>query len=334
MLSALILNIVNSILFVKFYKLFTKILNLFDKPNYRKIHKKPVSQLGGFIFFTNFLIIFLLNFVDVYNFDVNYSQRLIFILFFCYSLIFLLGYLDDKFDINSYTKTIILIILISLVVFSDQKAQITKLVFSFDQKIYLGSLSLIFTIFCIFIFINAFNMFDGINCQASLFTFLIILFLFYNGANLNLLLPIIVSNFFFLFYNFKNKIYLGNNGSYSISFILGCVIITEYNNPNNIIYADHVALMLFLPIIDLLRLFLLRLFKGKNPFKADNEHIHHLILKKCSNLNTIFIIAMFNFLPTVINFYLYKTIYILFILFFIYLAFIYYFDGFRLKLSS
>ena len=56
MLSALILNIVNSILFVKFYKLFTKILNLFDKPNYRKIHKKPVSQLGGFFnyFFIKF----------------------------------------------------------------------------------------------------------------------------------------------------------------------------------------------------------------------------------------------------------------------------------------
>jgi UDP-GlcNAc:undecaprenyl-phosphate GlcNAc-1-phosphate transferase len=174
MLTVLITHIISNILLLKFYKLLSKIFKLFDKPNYRKIHKKSVSQLGGFIFFTNFLLFFLLNFLGISSFNVNYSQSLTFILFVSYCLVFLLGYLDDRFDINPYIKTVILLILITMIVLTDQKIQITKLFFSFDKTIYLGSLSIIFTILCIFIFINAFNMFDGVNCQASLFIFLII----------------------------------------------------------------------------------------------------------------------------------------------------------------
>lgn len=334
MLAVLITNIISSILLLKFYRSLTVILKLFDKPNYRKIHKKPISQFGGFIFFINIFIFILLNILDIINFDFNYSFRLVFVGFLSYLLIFLLGYLDDRFDINPYLKTILLVILIITTVSADQSIQIYRLIFSFDSKVYLGSLSILFTVFCIFIFLNAFNMFDGINCQASLFIFSIILFLFLKNVNLYLLVPIIVSNFFFLFYNLKNRIYLGNNGSYSISYLLSLFIIFEYNNSKTNIYADDIVLLLFIPIIDLLRLFMLRIFYGRSPFNPDNNHIHHLITKKLSYLNSVVTIAALNIIPSIINFYFHKTIYILVIVFFIYLYVIYFFNGFKLKISS
>lgn len=334
MLAVLITNIISSILLLKFYRSLTVILKLFDKPNYRKIHKKPISQFGGFIFFINIFIFILLNILDIINFDFNYSHRLIFMGFLSYLLIFLLGYLDDRFDINPYLKTILFVILIIITVSADPSIQIHTLIFSFNSKVYLGSLSIFFTIFCIFIFLNAFNMFDGINCQVSLFIFSIILFLFLKNVNLYLLVPIIVSNFFFLLYNFKNRIYLGNNGSYSISYLLSLFIIFEYNNSKINIYADDIVLLLFIPIIDLLRLFMLRIFYGKSPFKSDNNHIHHLINKKLSYFNSVVIIAALNIIPSIINIYFHKAIYILVIVFFIYLYVIYFFNGFNLKTSS
>ena len=41
--------------------------------------------------------------------------------------------------------------------------------------------------------------------------------------------------------------------------------------------------ILFYPIIDIIRVFFLRLIKGRSPFHADKNHIHHLILKKTKN---------------------------------------------------
>ena len=35
---------------------------------------------------------------------------------------------------------------------------------------------------------------------------------------------------------------------------------------------------IFIPVVDLLRVTIVRLFHGDSPFKADRQHIHHVIL--------------------------------------------------------
>ena len=35
-----------------------------------------------------------------------------------------------------------------------------------------------------------------------------------------------------------------------------------------------------IPGLDMFRLFCIRILKGQNPFKADNNHLHHLFLRK------------------------------------------------------
>ena len=78
------------------------------------------------------------------------------------SFIFLTGLLDDKIDLSPLKKTIILIILISSSVMIDDDLLITKLNFELIEKdLSLKNFSLFFTILCIYIFINASNMFDG-----------------------------------------------------------------------------------------------------------------------------------------------------------------------------
>jgi len=57
------------------------------------------------------------------------------------------------------------------------------------------------------------------------------------------------------------------------------------------------------PGIDMLRLFLFRIFKKKNPFRPDNLHIHHILLKRFTYLQTILIIFLSVNIPIILSFF-------------------------------
>ena len=57
---------------------------------------------------------------------------------------------------------------------------------------------------------------------------------------------------------------------------------------------------MLIPGIDMLRLFFIRILKGKNPFSSDNQHLHHLYLNKYSKSTTIIFIQMHIFIPILI----------------------------------
>ena len=40
------------------------------------------------------------------------------------------------------------------------------------------------------------------------------------------------------------------------------------------------VLVILYPLLDLLRVFILRIKEGKSPFEADLKHLHHVLLKK------------------------------------------------------
>jgi UDP-N-acetylmuramyl pentapeptide phosphotransferase/UDP-N-acetylglucosamine-1-phosphate transferase len=54
-----------------------------------------------------------------------------------------------------------------------------------------------------------------------------------------------------------------------------------------------VILILFYPLIDLLRVFILRIKDGLSPFVADRRHIHHYLLERTkSSKKTTFILIV------------------------------------------
>ena len=137
----------------------------------------------------------------------------------------------------------------------DKNLLISYLNLSFSEKIiFLDNFSLVFTIFCFIAFINAFNLFDGINCQIGLYLFFVVTIIFASSTNLllfiSLLLPLIV----FLILNSKGIMFMGNSGSYLLGFLLSYIIIKIYNNGSSL-YADKILLIMFLPGIDMIRLF-------------------------------------------------------------------------------
>ena len=195
---------------------------------------------------------------------------------------------------------------------------IRELRFSFlNHTLNLGSYSIFITLLCYLLFINSFNMFDGINLQSSIFSGSFILYFFYIKFAIEINILILPSLFLFILLNYKNESFLGDGGCYLISFILGSFSILAYNL-KLIPYCDHIFILMILPGIDMLRLFFTRALNKNSPFRSDRNHIHHLILKFTNYKYTILILGGFIILNITMLFFKVDTRLILFLFLFLY----------------
>ena len=170
-------------------------------------------------------------------------------------------------------------------------------------------ISIFFTIICFLLFINAFNMYDGINLQSGLYSIFIFSIFLYKGILTEISITLITSLFFFLYLNWKNKCFLGNNGALLLSFVISYLFIKS--NSANTFYADEIFLIMMIPGIDLLRLAIFRLAKGKHPFRADRNHLHHLLLNNFGFNKTIIIITLMTTIPYFIFIFFGHIIYLI-----------------------
>ena len=122
-------------------------------------------------------------------------------------------------------------------------------------------------------------MFDGINGSLSTYLFTVLLILLFISFSL-FKLCLLVTLIFILYLNLKDKIFLGNNGASILSCIIGFLLISMHENNPVMLSAEKIIILFFIPVIDLSRLFIRRILNNQNPFKADLNHFHHLILSK------------------------------------------------------
>ena len=285
-----------------------KKINVYDEPdNSRKIHHTSTPLLGGFIIFVNFLAFSLFFFIFDINvlidsFRISEVMTVIFFLIIC-SIIFLIGFYDDTYSISSKTRLLILSLIVYFFIYVVDISQINSLNFlSIQETLELKKLKILFPSFCILILMISCNLYDGINFQSFLFYMINFCFLYYLNQN-SFILMIIISLLFFGFLNFNGKVFLGESGVYLLSFILGYCFIICFNYQFKLIYADQIFLFLLFPVLDSIRVFVLRLIKNKNIFTPDQSHFHHIIIKKVGYLKSVFILLFFNLIPIFSYFY-------------------------------
>lgn len=311
LIKSIIIVFINLILYKYNYKI-ASILNIFDKPNnFLKKHSYSIPLTGGFFFLINFLVIVLMSNLNIY-FETNYKLYIFLVLCF---FIFLVGFFDDKYDIYYIFRIAIFLIIILTLLYFDSDFLISKIIFESLNINYELSYfaSIIFTLFSITIFVFSFNMLDGINLQSILYFFSLILFFIVKNVNISFFVFLIIPILFFLYFNNKNKIFLGDSGSYLISFFLSCLIIKNYNFNNFKI--EEIFLLMILPGVDLIRVFFNRILIRKNPFAGDLNHIHHLVCSKYSILKSN-IMIQFLHLSAITSFFLFNNFLISLLIFF------------------
>ena len=311
-----------NLLFFIFHGRLSNFINVFDKPDkLRKFHKDNTAITGGILVFCNLIIYSVYNFTNPDNFinEYYFYNNIDFFIFLgtCFSL-FSLGIIDDKYNISP-NKKLLLIILILLpgLFFSDQLViENIKLTFLKNQYS-LDFFSKYWTLLCFLLFLNAFNMFDGINLQVVLYSlFICLVLIFFTGFKI-LFVSLIISLLFFMILNFKSKSFFGDGGTYLLSYIFSYLFIKLYNQ-NNVIYADQIVLLMLLPGLELMRLFIIRLASKKNPFSADRNHLHHLLLKKNNFLRVTLITQSLIILPFIFSILIGFTIGFIFLVLILY----------------
>lgn len=275
----LILIVIFNYFFFSNYKFFGEKLNIFDK-NIIKQSKKKVYLIGGVGIFINLIL----------GFIVTKQLDFLSITFLLSSfLFFLFGYLDDKFNLSANLKLIVIAILILILLLNEENLLIKSLYFStFNYYLSTSLLEIPFTILCFGLYLNAINMYDGLNLQCGLYSIILSTYFFLISSSLFFVI-LIICLFFFLIFNKKNKIFLGDNGSLLLGFIFSYFFIKFYNL-GYIDGVEEIFILMMIPGIDMFRLFCQRIHNKKNPFKKDNQHIHHLLIKRFSIMKTNVII--------------------------------------------
>ena len=257
---------------------FSKKEGLVDIPNERKIHTKPISRIGGVAIWASTMLTFLcLVFLCYYPYGSLLSGILL-----GSSLMFLLGLIDDIYNLNAKFKLFIQVAIATLVYLLG--VQINELPIA--GGIDLGIFSYPITLLWIVGISNAVNFIDGVDGLAgsvvtvNAITLAIIAVTMTPSNPISALIGFILagSMLAFLTFNFNPaKIFMGDSGALFSGFLLATISITGVMKAATLaIIVPFVVLAV--PIMDITYASLRRILKGKSPFVADSEHIHHKLL--------------------------------------------------------
>tara|TARA_B100001248_G_scaffold255341_1_gene234929 strand:+ start:2682 stop:3731 length:1050 start_codon:yes stop_codon:yes gene_type:complete len=317
-------------------RLFSDALSIYDIPDKkRKLHKKKTPVIGWIYPLLSLIFLLIISFFDYENIIfnekifINYDQiniRSYLSLFVGSFLIFLIGLYDDKKNISATNKIIFLIFTLYILISFDNSLTIKTLYLEiFDKNILLENFSLPFSILCIIFLINSLNLYDGINLQSAIFLIFLYSALIIKGVYSEILIFFLISNIFFALKNYDGKIFYGDSGIYLNAYIISYFIINDHNY-SNILTPELILIFFYLPAIDLIRLFIVRVLKLKNPFDGDRNHIHHILLnffkgsifKVNATLIIILVLPLIMYDFAKLNFYLSlflpTCIYVLFVI--------------------
>lgn len=195
---------------------------------------------------------------------------------------FLLGLIDDIYNLNAKFKLFIQVAIATLVYLLG--VQINELPIA--GGIDLGIFSYPITLLWIVGISNAVNFIDGVDGLAgsvvtvNAITLAIIAVAMTPSSPISALIGFILagSMLAFLTFNFNPaKIFMGDSGALFSGFLLAAISITGVMKAATLaIIVPFVVLAV--PIMDITYASLRRILKGKSPFVADSEHIHHKLL--------------------------------------------------------
>ena len=255
----------------------------FDDINHRSSHKNLATRTGGIGIFITLLIVssyYYLNKIDLFDYS----------LFIPLGIMFVVGVYDDFYHADFKLKFFLQIIVAKIII--DQGYVISNYQGLFGLYEVPWLLAQITTVFVFLVIINAINFIDGIDGLAISEVIKIILLIEFFSANKTPLTPlalILTLSLLPLYYfNFKQKckVFLGDGGSLLLGTVIA-IYLFHVLGPNYNLHPEFkmdkpllAITVLIYPLLDLLRIFIIRIAQKKSPFHPDQNHLHHLLLKK------------------------------------------------------
>ncbi|RYF86734.1 MAG: undecaprenyl/decaprenyl-phosphate alpha-N-acetylglucosaminyl 1-phosphate transferase [Chitinophagaceae bacterium] len=263
--------------------------SLFDKPDSRKLHTKAISSLGGVGIFIGFFLSILL--------FVSTSIHPEFQFLLAASLLtFFLGIKDDILVLSASKKFLGQLVAAAIVIHMAD-IRIDSMHGFFGIYSLPDYVSYPLSYITIIVIVNAFNLIDGVDGLAGSLGMLTtaVFGIYFTLANMPsyamLAFALTGSLAAFLAYNYHPaKIFMGDSGSLLLG-LINAVLVIKFitvadSTAGSFPLTSSVAIgfsILLIPLLDTLRVFSVRIARGRSPFSPDRNHIHHLLLDRGLN---------------------------------------------------
>ena len=253
-----------------------------DKPDARKVHKKPIPRIGGLAIYCAFMISVVSTFVFT-GLPEDLIKPIIGLLFSA-TLIMLVGLIDDYKNLPANVKLLGQIISASVLVFLFD-VRIDFITDPFGDYIYLEWLAAPATIFWLVGISNTVNLIDGLDGLAAGVSAIAAFTILMVALQDNFLIIAILTAALagaalgFLAFNFNPaSIFMGDSGALFLGFSLAAISIIGSVKSAATIALFVPILALGIPIFDT-AFAIIRRIRGHVPiFKPDKGHLHHRLL--------------------------------------------------------
>jgi UDP-GlcNAc:undecaprenyl-phosphate/decaprenyl-phosphate GlcNAc-1-phosphate transferase len=305
-----------SFAFLPFVIKFSKEKKLGVSPGGRRIHKVVTPSLGGAAIFSGFTVACLCwSHPDQFSF--------IFVLLTILIIPFIVGLLDDLIRLKPLAKLIAQAATASFVFFL-LNIRIRSFYSFIEMPEFSVPISYTVTLLTILLITNAFNLIDGIDGLAAVFSFMASLcfgaWFFFTGFYQYSLIAFALCGgiLAFLFQNWEpSKIFMGDTGSLVIGSVLALLMI-QFVNLNHELGTEQslkfrssigtaIAIMI-IPLVDTIRVIIIRISRRVSPFEADKRHIHHaLISLNLSHKQAVYTLTSIHFMFILLAMVLHNT---------------------------
>ena len=272
---------------------------LFDMPDVRKVHCRPISRLGGVTFFP--VIVLVMCSISLFELHNGYAiglGRNLLNEMLCWlvglMLLYIVGVCDDLIGVRYNRKFLVQILAAAFLPLSGLYIHNFYGLFGWYEIPAL--VGVLFTMLLTVFIINAINLIDGIDglasglCMVALSIFGVTLAI--NGWWIYTMLAFVCVGVlipFFIYNVFGNaerghKIFMGDTGSLTLGFIISLLAvkyIVSMGQTESVVDGWPLVIafsVLLVPCLDVFRVILSRLKRRVHPFKPDRCHFHHKIL--------------------------------------------------------
>jgi UDP-GlcNAc:undecaprenyl-phosphate GlcNAc-1-phosphate transferase len=277
-----------------------------DRPGGRKIHANPKPLGGGIAIFLGFAVPLGMGLIYLhvssppadtaqmpwaaYWAGARQQTPLAIGILAAAAALHVMGLFDDRRALGAYPKLICQLAISGALVFVANLRILTAL----DQDLGLGHWpSQILTILWITAITNAFNFLDNMDglsagvaavCTTAFLIATLSIEHWFVAAALAMLLGATLG---FLCFNFPPaRIFMGDSGSLLLGFMLGVLTVMATYLPPGVEFANRwwsvfsPALVLALPLYDLIVVSVIRLMRGRSPFVGDTNHFSHRLVAR------------------------------------------------------
>jgi UDP-N-acetylmuramyl pentapeptide phosphotransferase/UDP-N-acetylglucosamine-1-phosphate transferase len=209
----------------------------------------------------------------------------------------ILGLTDDRYSVPAAARLIYSLSLTAAILATDRSLTLRDLDLSFGLDITVGSqLAYLLTLFFVVGFIYAVNMIDGMNGVLGSYALLVTLFFatrLFTGNEI-FFVTTAIALAVFLAFNLTGQVFAGDGGAYVVGAGGAMLLLHLYDQAHDTgaMPFDMIMVVVCIPVLDALRVSLMRLKAGRSAFAADRNHLHHRLMRRFGPHRALFIFVM------------------------------------------